>query len=136
MQEGKMRRFMLIFGAIVLVLVVFLAGWMILYPSPNDPKNVGYILWKSDLYKMNLDVATETMVGDPGRDKLVLGRTQVQLQHRFGFLLEPSQASQYLRGCYQGSPWKDRKVLFIRNSPWMVIFTDDKATDLVLIKGC
>ena len=95
-----MRRFMLIFGAIVLVLVVFLAGWMILYPSPNDPKNVGYILWKSDLYKMNLDVATETMVGDPGRDKLVLGRTQVQLQHRFGFLLEPSQASQYLRGFY------------------------------------
>jgi hypothetical protein len=125
----------LIFGALGLVFVVFLAGWMIVYRSPYDPKNVGYILWKSGLYKIDLDVATETMVGDTGRFKLVIGKTPAELRRGFGFLLEPSQASQYLRGCYQSSPWKDRKVLFIRKSPWMVVFTDDKATDLVLVKG-
>jgi hypothetical protein len=115
-------------------LVIFLGGWEVTYPSPGDPKNIRYVLWKAGLYKMDLDLATGTMVGDPARDKLIIGKTEAALRSRFGYLLTPLDASPYLKTC--SSPWKDTKVLFIRNSPWMVVFNGDKATDLVLIKGC
>ena len=116
--------------------LIFFGGWLLMYPSSSDPKNIRYVLWKADLYEMNLDIATGTMIGDGGRDKLVVGKTEAELQTKFEYLVTPDDASQYLRGCYQNSLWKDRKVLFIRNSPWMVLFDGDKATQLVLIKGC
>ena len=119
----------------LLVVVVFFGGWALMYPSP-DPKSIKYVLWKADLYKMNLDEATDTMIGDTSSEKLVVGKTRAQLRDRFGLLLPPTDASQYLRGCYQNSHWKDKEVLFIRHSSWMVVFDGDKATDLVLIKGC
>jgi hypothetical protein len=123
--------------AILLVLsIVFVLGWVLTYPSDGDPKNVKYVLWKAGLYEMDLDTAADTMIGDAGRDKLVVGKTRAQLQKRFGYLVTPAEASPYLRGCYQDSFWKDRNVLFIRKSPWMVVFDGDKAKDLVLIKGC
>jgi hypothetical protein len=121
---------------IIALAVVFFAGWVLMYPSSNDPKNIKYVLWKANLYKLNLDMATATMVGDPNRDKLVLGKTKAQLRDKFGSLLSPADASLYLRGCYQNSSWKDRDVLFIGQSPWMVIFNGEKASDLVLVKGC
>jgi hypothetical protein len=122
-----------------LALTFFIAaviGWAATYPSDGDPKNIKYVLWKNGLYGMNLDTATGTMIDDGSREKLVIGKTKVQLREKFGYLSTPADVSQYLRGCYQTSAWKDRDVLFIRNSPWMVIFDGDKATELVLIKGC
>jgi hypothetical protein len=117
-------------------LLIFVGGWALLYPSSSDPKNMKYVLWKAGIYKMNLDVATGTMVGDGDRNKLVVGKTRAQLRDKFGLLLSAPAVSPYLRGCYQNSHWKDRDVLFIRQSPWMIVFDGDKATDLVLIKGC
>ncbi|HEY6386978.1 MAG TPA: hypothetical protein VIX91_14985 [Candidatus Acidoferrum sp.] len=117
------------------VVAMFFGGWALTYPSP-DPKSIKYVLWKADLYKLNLDEATGTMVGDRHRDKLVVGKTKAQLRDKFGSLLSPAGVSAYLRGCYQNSSWKDREVLFIRQSPWMVVFDGDKATNLVLVKGC
>src|SRR5580693_9056674 len=101
---------------IVIFLLVFLcaAGWELMYPSSNDPKNMKYVLWKAGLYKMNPEVAVGTMVGDPNRDNLVVGKTKAQLRDKFGSLPLPTEASPYLRGCYQASPWKDSDVLFIR----------------------
>lgn len=48
-------------------------------------------------------VATGTMIGDAGSNKLVVGKTKSQLRDRFGFLLSPAAASPYLRTCYQNS---------------------------------
>ena len=115
---------------------VMVIVWAVTYPSGSDPKSIKYVLWKNGLYRMNPDTATGTMIGDGNREKLVIGKTKVQLRERFGYLLTPENTSQYLRGCYQTSAWKDRDALFIRNSPWMVIFEGDKAAELVLIKGC
>lgn len=133
-----MRRRMLISMIIVVVVVVvlFFGGWAMTYPSSSDPKNMKYVLWKAGLYKVSLDQATTAMVGDRNRDELVVGKTKAQLQDKFGSLLSPADASPYLRGCYQNSAWKDKDVLFIRESSWMVIFDGDKATNLVLVKGC
>ncbi|HLY60844.1 MAG TPA: hypothetical protein VKV95_08860 [Terriglobia bacterium] len=118
------------------LLVVCVGGWVLTYPSSGDPKNIKYVLWKAGLYRLNFDAATGVMVGDPGRDKLVVGKTKTQLRDRFGSLLSSAETSPYLRGCYQNSSWKGREVLFIGQSPWMIVFDGDKATNLVLIKGC
>jgi hypothetical protein len=118
------------------LIFIFVGGWALMYPSSGDPKNIKYVLWKSGYYEMNLDVATSAMVGDPDRDKLVVGKTNAQLRNKFGPLLSPAEASPYLTGCYQNSSWKDRNVAFIRQSPWMVVFDGAKVTNLVLIKGC
>lgn len=127
---------MRILTGVFAVVFVFATAWVLTYPD-GDPKNIKYVFWKAGLYRMNLDMAVGTMIGDGGgRDKLVVGKTREQLRNRFGYLLRPADASQYLRGCYQNSAFKDSEVLFIRRSPWMVVFNGDKATRLVLIKGC
>ena len=120
--------------AIVVILVV-LGTWVFTYPSDSDPKNIRYVFWKVGLYPMDRDVATETMIGDTGRE-LVLGKTKRQLRDKFGYLALPTDDSPYLKSCHQSSPWKDKDVLFIRKSPWMVVFDGDTATNLILVKGC
>ena len=124
---------------VALALTIFIAvviGWAVNYPSDSDPKNIKYVLWKNGLYGMNLDAVTGTMIGDRSREKLVIGKTKVQLREKFGYLSTAADVSPYLRACYQDSAWKDRDALFIRMSPWMVVFDGDRATELVLIKGC
>src|ERR1700683_141684 len=118
------------------LLVVCIGGWVLMYPTSSDQKNIKYVLWKDGLYRVNLEVATTTMIGDPGRDKLVVGKTKTQLGDKFGPLVSVAEVSPYVRDCYQKSFWKDRDVLFIAQSPWMVVFEGDKATNLVLVKGC
>jgi hypothetical protein len=125
--------------SVIIVLMLFLVvvvGWALTYPSESDPKSIKYVLWKNGLYGMNLETATDTMIGDRSREKLVVGKTRVQLREKFGYLSKASEISPYLRGCYQDSAWKDKDVLFIRQTPWMVIFDGDKATELILFKGC
>ena len=106
------------------------------YPSSSDPKNLTYVLWKAGIYRLDPDIATGTMIGDGGRDRMVVGKTRQQLRDRFGYLVKPSDASPYLRSCYENSGWKNGDALFIRKSPWMVVFSGDIATNLILIKGC
>jgi hypothetical protein len=124
---------------VMLVLAFSIAtvvGWAWTYPSESDPKNIKYVLWKVGLYRMNLDKATGTMIGDGNREKLVVGKTKSQLQERFGYLSTPADMPSYLRGCYQNSSWKNRDALFIRKSQWMIVFDGDRASELILIKGC
>ena len=109
--------------------------WTLTYPEP-DPKNIKYVLWKHGLYGMDLDTASDTMIGDANREVLVLGKTKPELREKFGYLSTLLEASPYLRGCYENSDWKGTDVLFIRKSPWMIAFSGDRATKLVLIKGC
>jgi hypothetical protein len=130
---GKGIRFVSIVIALLLVLTSL---WATMYPSKSDPKNIKYVLWKVGLFRMDLDHAAGTMIGDSSRNKLVLGKTKSQLRDKFGFLLPPAEASEYLRDCYESSGWKGEDVLFIRKSSWMVVFDGDTATKLVLIKGC
>ena len=78
---------------VALALTFFIAiiiGWTVTYPSDSDPKNIKYVLWKNDLYGMNLDTATGTMIGDGSREKLVIGKTKVQVREKFGYLSTPA----------------------------------------------
>ncbi len=71
--------------SLVLTLAVALVVlWNLTYPSPVDSKNMKYVLWKHDLYPMDVNDAMGAMIGDSGREKLVVGKTKAQLQRKFG----------------------------------------------------
>ena len=110
-------------------------AWAVEYPS-GDAKSIQYVLWKAGLPTLDVAVALDTMVQDDRANALVVGKSTQELERRFGPLTPAAGASPYLRGCYEGSPWHGRPVKFIRDSAWMVVFAGDRATDLVLVKGC
>jgi hypothetical protein len=136
----EMRRSILILILIPIIIVVavvaFISGWALTHPSSSDPKNIKYVLWKVDLYKLDSNLSTAAMVGDPNRDKIVVSKTKAQLIQKFGSLLSLGETSSYLRACYENSAWKGKDILFIGQSSWMIVFDGERATNLVLIKGC
>ena len=122
-----------VLGAAALAAIV----WQATHPDATDAKNFRYMLWKNGIHAMNLDVATGTMIADPERDRLVVGKTKAELRDKFGYLLPAADASPYLRACYQNTWWPgQQEVMFIRKSEWMVVFNGDRAEKLVLMKGC
>lgn len=130
-----MRRAALILLVTMGLVATFFTGWVVVYPSSDDPKNFRYVLWKAGIYKMNLDDVTAVMTRAVSPDKLVVGKSVSELRERFGFLLDPSQTTEYYRECNATPAGRNKHVRFLRNSPWMVIFDGDKATGLVLCKG-
>ena len=81
---------------VALALTFFIAiiiGWTVTYPSDSDPKNIKYVLWKNGLYGMNLDTAIGAMIDDASREKLVIGKTKVQVREKFGYLSTPADVS-------------------------------------------
>jgi hypothetical protein len=60
---------------------------------PTSPKNIAHVLWKAGIYDMNPEAAMGAMVGDGDSAALVVGRPRVELQKRFGYLLELNNTS-------------------------------------------
>jgi hypothetical protein len=121
--------------AFSLIAVTFvISGWVYLHLEDGDPKNIKYILWKAGLYKADLDFVTFTMLRDPNRNGLVVGKRKEDLSQKFGRLLTLSEASPYYQMGYN-EYYQGEDVLFIKDCPWMIVFQDDKATNLVLMKG-
>ncbi len=71
---------------------------------------------------------------DVKRERLIIGKTRAQLDESYP-LLEADQVTAYYRDFYRTSAFAARHVAFLRGSAWMVVFEDDRAVDLVLIKG-
>lgn len=128
---------------VILSLCVFI-GWLGTYPDAVDPKNLYYVLWKHGLNSsMNLDSALAAMSHDVWPVRRVQGLTREQLQSRFGYTRTLDEATPYLRGCYSApeaagqveTKGKKEDVVFLRDSPWMVVIKDEKAVDLILCKS-
>lgn len=120
----------LVFAAILIVCTL----WRLMY-APSDPKYIGYVLWKHGLWSTDLDKACGSMIGDCNRDSLVLGKTKEQLRKQFGYVRTLDEADYYLRHYGYEQYHKGKDVLFLRDSPWMVVFKDGKAVEMYLIKG-
>src|SRR5215467_4397640 len=103
------------FTLLLVFLIAAVVVWALAYPSESDPKNIKYVLWKHNLYPMNLDTAVGTMISDIGREKLVVGKSKMQLQRKFGYLKSPYDAHPYMKSCYFESPWKGQDVLLLRD---------------------
>jgi hypothetical protein len=115
---------------IVLVPVLFLPR------DPTEATSMRYWAWKHGLLHMDLDRALNEMVNDPGRDSLVLGKTEPELRAKFGFTLPVEQASPYVQYCYKNSQYTKDQVFMLRRSNWMVLMRDNKAAQLIRVSGC
>ena len=120
---------------VVLCGVVFTAV-MFLRRGPTERTTVRYWAWKHGLVQMDLDRAVDEMVNDPGRDGLVVGKTEPQLRAKFGFTLPVEQASLYVQYCYKNSQYTKDQVFMLRHSNWMVLMRDNKAAQLIRVSGC
>jgi hypothetical protein len=107
-----------------------------MFHGPVDRKDLRYQAWKHGLYPFNVESAVETMIADPNRDSLVLGKTVPQLTAKFGYLRTAEQATPYEQYCYENSSYRGKPVLYLRNSNWMVLMENGRAAELVLVKGC
>jgi hypothetical protein len=121
-------------GAVLVLLA--LVGWESLYYGPYQSKDLRYQCWKLGLYSLKIKDALETMVVDPRRDTLVLGRTQEQLVSKFGYVSSIEEADNYVKYCYDNSQYRGTEVLFLRKSHWMVAMTNGRASGLLFVKGC
>jgi hypothetical protein len=83
---------------------------------------------------MNPDTALAAFYLDTNRDQLIRGATEDQLKNRFGYIRRLEQVSPYLQRC-RNEGREDKMVVFIRDSPWMVVMDGQKGFDLVLCKG-
>jgi hypothetical protein len=129
----KSRRFGIALS--LLTTFLFLGLWVTTYPGCYDPKNVHYLLWKHGLASIDIDRALSIMTHDDSQP-LVVGKSEDEVRKRFGYLRSLDEARPYLQGCYRESAWNKERVMFLRDSEWMVIFRNGKATDLILVKGC
>ena len=127
-------------GRWIMLLVVCLCGIALVValrrPDPEQATSVRYWAWKHGLVKMDLDRAVNEMVNDPGRDSIVVGKTEPELQAKFGFTLPVDQASSYVQYCYKNSPYTTSHVFMLRRSNWMVLMRDGKAARLLRVSGC
>jgi hypothetical protein len=128
---------------VILTLAVFVV-WLHAYPDDADPKNVYYVLWKHGLNNnVNLDSALAAMSHDVWPVRQVQGLTKEQPRSRFGYIRALDETTAYLRDCYAIPDSAGREetrgnredVLFLRDSPWMVVTRNGKAVDLILCKG-
>ena len=130
-------------GVGILLSYGFFMYWVTQYPEGFDPKNIDYVLWTHGLNRnMNLDDAVAAMTHDVWSVRLVKGLTRDQLRSRFGYIRELREATPYLQLCDSpeavgelGVHPQSKEVVFLRDSPWMVILDHEKAVDLVLCKG-
>jgi hypothetical protein len=104
--------------------------------DPVDRVNFRYIAWKHGLYRMPLDEALDGMVEDPNRDSLVIGKTEAELDAKFGFITSVSEASSYVNYCYFNSEYHNTDAVILRRSNWMVLMHNGRAKQLLRVTGC
>jgi hypothetical protein len=121
-------------GTLLVLLAV--VGWESLYYGPYESKDLRYRCWRLGLYPLKIEGALETMVVDPRRDTLVLGKTQKQLVSKFGYVSSIADADNYAKYCYENSQYRRTTVLLLRKSHWMVVMTNGRASDLLFVKDC
>src|SRR5271165_1487801 len=122
--------------ALALLCGVVLVGMLFNRPDAKEATSIHYWAWKHGLAKMDLDRALNEMVNDPGRDSIVLGKTEPELRAKFGFTLPVEQASSYVQYCYKNSQYTKSQVFMLRHSNWMVLMRDGKAAKLLRVSGC
>jgi hypothetical protein len=123
-------------ASLVLTPCLFVGMWVATYGDYYDPNNIHYVLWKWGIASIDPGRALSIMTHDSNSQRLVVGRTEYELQRKFGYLRSVSEAPPYLRDCYLSSDWKGKTVKFLRDGPYKVVFENGKATDLVLMKPC
>jgi hypothetical protein len=120
----------------LVVLLIVLISILLTRGDSQRSTSVRYWAWKHGILKMDLDQALVEMVNDPSRDRIVLGKTESELNAKFGFTLPPEQASSYVQYCFKNSQYNTSQVLMLRSSNWMVLMQNGKVAQLLRVSGC
>jgi hypothetical protein len=115
---------------------LLLAGWAALHNGYYDPKNIAFVLWRHDLWKIDKDRALSIMTHASNPDSLVVGKTRSEIMDKFGPLTPMADASAYVRSCVSKEELTSGNSMMLRHSEWMVTFSGDRAIRLTLVKGC
>jgi hypothetical protein len=118
-----------------ITLFIVIGGWICLYPSANDPKNLGYLLWKLGICDISVENAVCAMIGDNSRETIIIGKTKTKIEKRFGRLMASEEAPIYFINYCNSLKSPSNEVYLIRNSPWIILFKNGVAVDLILFKG-
>ncbi len=68
------------------LLLLVIAGWEMIFPAPYDPRNPRYLLWKAGLWRISYEQATDTLMLDVKRERLIIGKTRAQLDESYPLL--------------------------------------------------
>ena len=125
--------------SLILILValpcLLVGGWVSLYSGHYDPKNIAYVLWKHDLWKIDTSRALSIMTHDRDPASLVVGKGKEQIDKKFGPLIPLNEASAYVQTC-AATELAAGNSMMLGKSEWMVTFSEDRAVKLTLVKGC
>lgn len=77
------------------------------------------------------------MIGDSNREGLVIGKSRSQLEQKFGYLTPIEKASPYDQSVWRSLSidTRNNEVVVLRDSTWLVVFSNGRAVQLVLVKG-
>ena len=118
-------------------LAVFVA-WLALYPQKSDPKNLYYVAWKWGFPTMDPEAACENMIGDRNTEDLVMGKTVEQVRKRFvhlrenDFLFYQQAALERVKKASGKGSFEGKKIVFLGNTYWIVVFKNGRASDLII----
>ena len=101
----------------------------------GDPNGPRYVLWKRGLLPFDPTVAYPAMVGDLQRHKLVVGLSVPELERRFGRLRTRADATDDYQKNYSQRSFLDREILWLGESPWLVVLEHGRVQELHLMKG-
>jgi hypothetical protein len=118
-----------------IVLSMIVGGWICAYPYANDPKSLGYLLWKLGLYNISIEDAVCAMIGDASREDIIIGKTKNEIEKRFGGLIASQTLPDYLFNQHNLLKLPSDEICLIRDSPWIILFRNGKAANLILVKG-
>ncbi len=125
--------------SLILILIalpcLLLGCWVSLYGGYYDPKNLAYVLWKHDLWKIDTNRALSIMTHDRDPASLVIGKSKEQVHKKFGPLIPLNEASAYVQTC-AATELAAGNSMMLGKSEWLVTFSGDRAIKLSLVKGC
>jgi hypothetical protein len=79
-------------ASLVLTPCLFVGMWVATYGDYYDPNNIHYVLWKWGIASIDPGRALSIMTHDSNSQRLVVGRTEYELQRKFGYLRSVSEA--------------------------------------------
>jgi hypothetical protein len=132
----KMARQMLLWlGGGLLLLPALVLALMVLATSPENPRSIPYQLWKANLISLDHQTVLRAFYSDTRRGDLVLGKSEQEIAARLGPLEAPETMTPYYRDFARDPRWKDKKTRYIRGTAWLIAFENNRAVNLLLVKG-
>lgn len=80
-------------------------------------------------------VVYPAMVGDRQREHLVVGLSVQELERKFGRLRVRSEATPEYQKYYSERFFPDQQILWLGESPWLVVLHNGRVEALYLMKG-